>query len=192
MWAAAIVAVLIPPGALPSGPPPIVAPPPPAVAPAPVDQAPEPARWYGMPAAVVDGISISLAVAGFAGKAGGVFIVGGMGYALAAPINHLANGRGGAAAASFALRALAAGVSFAIFVDRYPSEHCDGDVYRDQPCQHETTLLLGSLALAAAAILDDALLARARPEPARAARASLAPGFVVGPRAGLVSLGGSF
>jgi len=172
----------------PGGPAPLTC----AVPPLPVVPAPPSNLWYGRPALVIDGLALSLAASGFAGKAGGIFLLGSAGFLLGAPINHLAHQRYGAAAGSLVLRALAAGAAFAIFVAAYPSEHCDGDVYADHPCQHETALLLGGLVMAGTAIVDDVWIARAAPRPSAPKAVVFTPGFAITPERRVLFLGAAF
>lgn len=150
------------------------------------------AQWYGAPALVVDGLALTLGATGFGVRNEGLFLLGTAGYFLGAPLNHLANGRPGAAAGSLMLRALGTGLAVAVFMGDYTSGGCDGDPTADSPSCHRTrALLLGGLVLAAFAILDDVWIART-PEPAPRRRAMLTPGLVITPNLAFASLGGSF
>jgi hypothetical protein len=165
--------------------------PPPVQAPAP-EPAPPPAPsgWYGGPALVADGLALTIAASGVGGKSAGIFFLGGLGYLLAGPVNHLANHHPGAAAGSVLMRAAFSGLAAVLFVADVASQGCDGDA--GPHCDYAAGLFFGALALAAGAIIDDAIIARERPRPAQGARVSWAPGLVVAPNLGLVSVGGAF
>ena len=166
---------------------------PPVQAPAPAPEpapTPAPGGWYGGPALLADGFALTLAASGIGGKSEGIFFLGGLTYLLAGPVNHLANHRPGAAAGSFFLRAAFSGLAVVLFVADVASQGCDGDA--GPHCDYAAGLFLGALALAAGAIIDDAIIARERPRPAPRARVSWAPGLVVTPNLGLVSVGGAF
>jgi len=152
--------------------------------------APEPDVWYGTPALVTDGVALSLAMGGLAAKNSGVFLLGAAGYLAGAPINHLINGRTGAAAGSVLLRGAAVSVAGFILWLNYTSQGCDDDGAVDGRCALWPGLLAGGIALGGAALLDDLLIARTHAPPARGV--SLAPGVVVTSNLGFVSLGGRF
>lgn len=149
--------------------------------------------WYGLPALVTDGVALTLGATGFGVRNEGLFLLGAAGYFLAAPLNHLANDRPGGAAGSLVLRALASGLATAVFIGVYTSGGCDGDATADAPsCHRESAILLGSLVLAGAAVVDDVWVARRSEPPAPRPRATLTPGLVVTPNLGMVSVGGAF
>jgi hypothetical protein len=150
-------------------------------------------EWYGAPALVVDGLALTLGATGYGVRNEGLFFLGTAGYFLGAPLNHIVNGRPGAAAGSLILRALGTGLAVAVFIGDYTSGGCDGDPTADSPSCHRTrALLLGGLVLAGFAILDDVRIARAAEAPAPQRRATLAPGLVITPNLGFLSLGGAF
>ena len=153
---------------------------------------PAPDAWYGTPALVTDGVALPLAAGGLAAKNVGLFALGGAGYLVGAPINHLANGRPGAAVGSFFLRQGAVVVAGFIFFANYIGVGCDGDGSVDGRCEVWPGLLAGGIVLAGATLLDDLLIARTRRRAAPARRVSLAPGVVITPNVGLLSLGGRF
>jgi hypothetical protein len=154
------------------------------------EQAQPPSGWYGGPALLADGLALTVAASGIGAKSEGLFFLGGFGYLLGGPINHLANHHPGAAVGSFFLRAAFSGLAVVLFVADFASQGCDGDA--GPPCHYATGLFLGALALAAGAVIDDAIVARERPRPAPRARVSWAPGLVIAPNLGLVSVGGAF
>ena len=152
-----------------------------------------PTDWYGLPALVTDGAALALMAAGLGAKHTGLFLLGGAGYLLGAPINHLVNGRPGRAVGSVFLRQFAAAMAVAIVFVSYTSQGCDSDgsVSRDN-CELGLGLVAGGLMLAGAAILDDLRIAHPAPEPNARKRSSLTPGLVITPNLGFASLGGSF
>jgi hypothetical protein len=158
--------------------------------------APEPmplsARWYGSPALMADAAALAVSVAGFSTRNEGIFFLGGTAFLLAGPINHIVNHRPGAAVGSFLLRALASGLAVAVYVTDLLSQGCDGDPGAGHPCEYGRAALFAGLVLAGAAVGDDVLLARERPQHPAPARVSWTPGLQVAPNLGMVSVGGSF
>jgi hypothetical protein len=154
-----------------------------------VDTGSPPDHWYGGPAVVSDIASFTLVGLGGAWNSGEVFALGVAGFALGAPINHLANGHPGRALASLGIRALGVGVATGALLLDVVAHPCDGEL----SCRHSPVvgLTAGAAALLAAMALDDALLAR-EPVRARGAGASFTPALVVAPSLALVSLGGAF
>lgn len=152
-----------------------------------------PTDWYGLPALVTDGAAITLMAAGLGAEHTGVFLLGGAGYLLGAPINHIINGRPGRAIGSVFLRQFAAAMAVAIIFVSYTSQGCDSDgsVSKDS-CELGLGLVVGGVMLAGAAILDDLRIAHPAPEPTARKRSSLTPGLVLTPNRGFFSLGGSF
>jgi hypothetical protein len=149
----------------------------------------EPTTWYGGPAIAADAAALALMTSGAMADAGGAFWFGMAGFALGAPINHLAHGESGRALGSFGIRALAAGLAVGLPLEDILVNHCDGDV---TPCRDAgTTIAIGTTLLVAAMVLDDALLARA-PEPSPRKAISLVPGLAIAPGAGFASLSGRF
>jgi hypothetical protein len=146
---------------------------------------------YSAPIVVADLLSIGAMMAAISTKSEGLLFAGAAGYSLAAPINHIANGRPGRAAASFGLRALALGLAAGAFVGEIVVRRCDGDV---NPCGAPTAGIgIGMLATVGIAILDDALLARKPVEPTRpASSAALSPGVLAGRNGALLLLSGRF
>jgi hypothetical protein len=163
--------------------------PPPLVAPASqqVDFA-----WYGAPAAVADGLSLVLMASAWGTKQEALLFLGGAGYLLSGPIDHLANGRGDRALGSLGLRILATGMATgALFADFYLHRGCDPDV--GPPCGAPVVgLVTGGALMLGAAILDGAWLARGPAASAPAVRAGLTPSLVVTPQLGLFAVAGRF
>jgi len=151
----------------------------------------EPQRSYAGPVVVVDVLSIGAMLGAFSTKSVELLMLGGAGYTLGAPINHLAHGHPGRAAASLAIRAAALGLATGAIIEDVLVHHCDGDV---SPCGAPVGgIALGALVAIGAAALDDALLAREPERPAAGpTSAQLTPGLAVGPRTALLSLGGRF
>jgi hypothetical protein len=149
--------------------------------------------WYGGPAIFADGASMALMLGGGSANDAGIFSLGIAGFALGAPINHLAHGQPLRALASFGVRALATGAGAFILLEDVLVNHCDNDVVK---CRDPAVAVAGaSLVVAAAMIVDDALIARAPTAltPAHDALApTLTPGVFVGPGLALASLGGRF
>jgi hypothetical protein len=169
-------------------PPPAPAPPtaPPATGEA------KPGGWYGGPAIVTDALSLALILGGGSANNGSVFYLGVAGFALGAPINHLAHGEPTRALGSLGLRALAGGAGGFILLADVLVNHCDNDV---EKCRSPGVAVAeASVVVAAAMIVDDAFLARTpAPTPARETFASrLNPGVLVGPGLAFASLGGRF
>jgi hypothetical protein len=146
-------------------------------------------QWYGMPALITDAASLGLGAAAFGAHEEGLFYLGAAGFLLGAPFNHLVHRQYGAAAGSLVLRALASGIAVAVFVADYVHQGCDPDA--GPPCRVGQSAFLGGLVLAAAAVLDDAFVARAAPPPPRA-RLSWTPGLAIAPQLGFVSVAGAF
>jgi hypothetical protein len=146
---------------------------------------------YSAPIMLADVLSIGAMMASISTKSEGLLFAGAAGYSLAAPINHIANGRPGRAAASFGLRALALGLATGAFIGEIVARGCDGDV---NPCGPPTAGIgIGTLVTAGIAILDDALLARKPLEPTKPpSSATLSPGVVAGRNGALLSLSGRF
>jgi hypothetical protein len=125
--------------------------------------------WYGAPSAITDGVSLSLlvgamAAAGTQAKAiTPAFALGGIGgFLVGGPVVHLQNRHGGRAAASLALRVTGMVVGAYISL-AHAYSHCNSDNGTDGPnCDAFSgkEMLTISLPFAAAAIIDDALLAR--------------------------------
>jgi hypothetical protein len=139
---------------------------------------------------VVDVMSIGMMLGGFAAKNEGLLLLGGMGYGLGAPINHLANGRPGRALASFGIRAAALGLATGAIIEDILIHRCDGDV---NPCGAPLGgIAVGTLLVAGAAIVDDALLARMPVESAERSSAGLVPSVVLGRSLAMLSFGGRF
>lgn len=163
--------------------------PPPLVAPASqqVDRA-----WYGAPAAVADGLSLVLMASAWGTKQEALLFVGGVGYLLSGPIDHLANGRGDRALGSLGLRMLATGMAAgAVFADFYLNRGCDPDA--GPPCGAPVVgLVAGGALMLGAAILDDAWLARGSAASSPPIGAGLTPHLVVTPQLGLFSVAGRF
>ena len=152
----------------------------------------EPAtRWYGGPSVVADVLSFTMIGGGGAANSPELLLLGTAGFAFGSPINHLAQGHPGRAAGSFGLRVLGGGAATGVFLLDVLSHPCDGE----PSCHHSPGLGLAgaALVLIATMAIDDAVLARAPAlTPPRPARATVAPGVVVGPNLALASLAGSF
>jgi hypothetical protein len=151
----------------------------------------EPRRSYAGPVVAVDVLSVGAMLGALSTGGAELLLLGGAGYTLGAPINHLAHGHPGRAAASFGIRAAAFGLATGAIIEDVLAHHCDGDV---NPCGPPAGgIALGALVALGAAALDDVLLAR-EPE-SRAVRptaAQLTPGLAVGPRTASLSLAGRF
>jgi hypothetical protein len=146
-------------------------------------------RRYSAPIVVVDMLSVGMMLAAMAAKNEGLLLLGGMGYSLGAPINHLTNGRPGRALASFGLRAAALGLATGAIIEDILYHRCDGDV---NPCGAPIAgIFAGAMIAIGAAAIDDAFLARVPVEPT-AARARLAPGLAVGRNLAVLSFAGRF
>jgi hypothetical protein len=169
---------------------------PPAVANAPA----ETTGWYGRSAVIADGASLSLLVGAMAaagteaGELGGPLALFGVGgYVFGGPGVHLMNGHPAWAVASVALRGAGlAGAGYFLLKHAYTT--CNQDRGTTGPhCNafSATEMLEISLPLAAAAAIDDLLLARGT-SPASEASAPPAPTVtaLVGP--GVLSLRGTF
>ena len=144
---------------------------------------------YGGPAVLADAGAITLAGLSVSAESAPLMVLGLAGYALGAPINHLAHGHPGRALASFGLRTLAAGAATGVVLADVLNHPCDGE----PSCRHN---IGASVALATALVLtgmivDHAWLARER-VPAPPPRATLTPGLALGPGLAAVSLGGTF
>jgi hypothetical protein len=147
-------------------------------------------RRYSAPIVVVDMLSIGSMLAAMGAKNEGLLLLGGLGYGLAAPINHLANGRPGRALASFGIRAAALGLATGALIGDIVIHRCDGDV---NPCGAPLGgIAVGTLFVAGAAIVDDALLARVPVEAAHQSRAGLAASVVFGRSLAMLSFAGQF
>lgn len=149
---------------------------------------PPQATWYGLPALIADGASFAVAATGFGLKQGGIFLLGGAGYFLAAPVNHVLHGHNGAAAGSFLFRALSAGLAGALFIG--VTQGCDSDA--GPSCPYGKALAVSGVLLAGVAVLDDLRFARESPQVSRSAAVSVAPRLVITPTLGLLSFAGSF
>jgi hypothetical protein len=152
-----------------------------------------PTDWYGLPALVTDGAALTLMASGLAARNTGLFLLGGAGYLIGAPVNHIINGRPGRAVGSVFLRQFAAAMAVGIIFVSYTSQGCDSDgaVSRDD-CELGVGMAAGAVLLAGAAILDDLRIAHPAPEPTARKRSSLTPGLVITPNLGFASLGGAF
>lgn len=149
---------------------------------------PPEANWYGLPALIGDGASFAVAATGFGLKQGGIFLLGGAGYFLAAPINHAVHGHAGAAAGSFLFRALAAGLAGAVFIG--VTQGCDSDA--GPSCPYGKALALSGVLLAGVAVVDDLRMAREPVPPSRRPAAAIAPRLLIAPGLGSVSFAGAF
>jgi hypothetical protein len=183
---------------------PDLAPQPPAGAPAATTTATaETTGWYGQPAAIVDGASIALFVAGAALAEGGASdsswggtlgLVGVGGYLLGGPINHGHNHHYGWATASVGLR-LAAVFTTGLVLFSHDIHSCTDDNHQPGCGKLDAGELFGiALPLVAAAALDDFVLARGtiparEPRPAPASP-TVTP--VVGPDFAMLTIGGRF
>jgi hypothetical protein len=162
----------------------------------------ESAGWYGAPSAITDGVSLSLLVGAMAAagtkakEITPVFTFGGIaGFTLGGPLIHLQNKHGGRAAASLALRVTGMVIGAYLMLGHAYS-HCNSDNGTDGPnCDAFSgkEMLTISLPFAAAAVIDDALLARGtipvRDSPAPAPPAAKIAG-ILGP--GYLGLRGTF
>jgi hypothetical protein len=149
------------------------------------------AAWYGAPAAVADGLSLILLGSAWGTKQEALLFLGGAGYLLGGPIDHLANGRGERAAGTLALRVVATGIAAAaVFADFYLRRGCDPDA--GPPCGAPVVgLVAGGAVMLGAAIMDDVWLARG-PATSPLASTALTPSLVVTSQVGLVSFAGRF
>lgn len=118
-----------------------------------------------------------------------MFLLGTAGFAIGAPINHLANGHPKRALASFGIRTLAGTLAFGAVLLDVINHPCDGE----PSCHHDPVagLAVGALTLLTAMVVDDAALAR-EPVPVRPAKVTLTPGLLLGPNLALLSMGGRF
>ena len=159
----------------------------------PAQAASPPTDWYGSPALVTDGAALTLMAAGLGAKHTSLFLLGGAGYLLGAPVNHIINGRPGRAIGSVFLRQFAAALAVAIIFVSYTSQGCDSDgaVSKDN-CALGAGLVVGGVTLAGAALLDDLKIAHPAPESAARKHSSLTPSLVITPSLGFLSLGGAF
>jgi hypothetical protein len=154
--------------------------PPPAFAPS--------SPWYGTAAVATDTLALAAMLGGGASNDASLLVLGAAGYLLGAPISYLAQGHSKHALGSLGLRALAGGVATGAVMMEVLGHPCDGE----PSCHHAPTtgLAVGALALIAAAVVDDAVLARERPAPTPEPRATFTP--IVGPRLALLSVTGAF
>ncbi len=145
-----------------------------------------------MPAAVADGLSLVLMASAWGTKQEALLFLGGAGYLLSGPIDHLANGRGDRALGSLGLRILATGLATgAVFADFYLHRGCDPD--GGPPCGAPVVgLVTGGALMLGAAILDSAWLAHGPATSAPAVRSGLTPSLVVTPQLGLFAVAGRF
>ena len=140
-------------------------------------------HWYGGPAVAIDAGSAALILWGLASPDGTPIVPGALGFALGAPINHLAHGRPGPAALSFAARVAAGALAWPALDNHVLS--CDAP-----PCHAPAgPLTLAAVLVMGVMVADDALLARER---GSAPSATLTPNVLVGPGMAAVSLGGRF
>lgn len=118
-----------------------------------------------------------------------MFLLGGAGYVLGAPVAHLIGGHPSHAAASLGIRVLGSGIATGALLSDALSHRCDGE----PSCQHYPVagLALATVTLLAASAIDDAWVARER-VAARPQSASLGAGLALAPNLAFLSVGGPF
>jgi hypothetical protein len=153
---------------------------------------PQPGEWYGAPAGVVDTGAFLVMAAGSAAGNTTMFLSGFVAFMVGGPVNHVVNGHGGRAAASLAIRLLAAGLSFGVLYGDLKLGDCLGDATcHDHPTA--VAVITSGLALTAM-VLDDGLLAREPdpPPPRRRSWSMAVPGLAVSSGGAMLSVGGRF
>jgi hypothetical protein len=151
---------------------------------------PPASAWYGTAAVTTDTLALAAMLGGGASNDSTLLLLGAAGYWLGAPISYLVQGHPRHALGSLGLRALAGGVATgAVFMDVL-GHPCDGE----PSCHHAPTtgLAVGALVLIAAAVVDDAVLARERPAPPAPTATPAPVALVLGPRLALLSVAGTF
>jgi hypothetical protein len=143
-------------------------------------------RWYGGPAVAADVASSAFLVWGLASPDGSPIIPGAVGYALGAPVNHLAHGHPGRAAMSLGVRLLAGGLAAPAVWNHILV--CDAPPCRDPAAP----LTLATIVGLGAMIFDDAFLAREVVPAETSTRTLITPGVVAAPGLAFFSLGGRF
>src|SRR5262249_3587000 len=90
----------------------------------------EETQWYGGPAIAADVLSFAVMLYGATSNKPETLMLGLMGYALGAPINHLAHGHGYRALDSLGIRAIATGLSAFVILEDVVIGHCDNDAVK--------------------------------------------------------------
>jgi hypothetical protein len=146
-------------------------------------------HWYGGAAVATDTIAAAMIVGGGASNDPSLATLGAIGYVLGAPMSYLVLRHPRHALGSLGIRALASGLAAGAVLFDVLGHPCDGE----RSCQHTPTtgLTVGALTLLAAAIVDDAVLAR-EPVSAPSPRATFTPSVVLSPSLAFVSMRGSF
>jgi len=138
---------------------------------------------------VIDAASFALMLGAASSNGASLLIAGGVAYLLGPPIAHVASGHPAHAAGSLGLRALGGGLATGIVLVDLLSHPCDGE----PSCRHDpsTGLTLATLALLAAAAVDDAWLAREDIET-HPEQTALRAGIALGPGRASLSIGARF
>ena len=135
-----------------------------------------------------DTLALAAMLGGGVSNDSSLLLLGATGYLLGAPISYLVLGHPRHALGSVGLRVLAGGVATGAVLMDVLGHPCDGE----PSCHHAPTtgLVVGATVLIAAAVVDDAVLAREEPAPPPGPRATFTP--IVGPRLALLSVAGTF
>jgi hypothetical protein len=147
-------------------------------------------HYYGLPMAAMDAASIGLFLGGAAGNDGGLVGLSAVSFSFGPPLVHLLHGHPKRALASLGIRTLAGGLAVGAIVWDLTANYCDPDGgHCDGPV---LGLTVGAMAILAAMVVDDAVLARDTVPAQPSVIHSLVPAVGIGQRAALLSLGGRF